>query len=108
MFCNVNVKRAKSFRQKHLVKIVYLDSHYARLDIVRKILESTRNSGAREIGLMYGSYLTYVQVDDYLTAMETSGLVRYDGDSETFRITGKGMDFLHSLNEMDGLLNSME
>jgi predicted transcriptional regulator len=85
-----------------------LESNYERLDVVKRILESTRNSGAPERRLMYGSYLTYMQIDDYLAAMETTGLVKYDRNTGTFKITAKGMDFLSSLKEMDYLLDSLE
>ncbi len=57
---------------------------------------------------MYGSYLTYMQIDDYLAAMETTGLVKYNRETGTFKITAKGADFLSSLNEMDYLLDTMD
>ena len=85
-----------------------MESPYAKLDIIKKILESTQNVGAHERLLMYGSYLSYMQVDDYLSAMVVTGLVRFDRESSVYRITAKGMDFLTSLREMDYLIKAVD
>src|SRR5574339_391728 len=103
MFCNRNVKRAKSIRNKPLEEVNLLESPYAKLDIVKRILESTQNSGAAERRLMYGSYLSYLQIDEYLAVLEATSLIRHDRATGTFRITAKGMDFLASLRQMDYL-----
>jgi predicted transcriptional regulator len=57
---------------------------------------------------MYGSYLSYMQVDEYLTAMVVTGLIRHDRSSGKYRITAKGMDFLASLRQMDFLIKSID
>jgi predicted transcriptional regulator len=85
-----------------------LESPYAKLDIIKRILESTQNSGSQDHRLMYGSYLTYMQIDEYLTAMVATGLVRHARESGTYRITAKGMDFLASLRQMDYLIRSID
>ena len=85
-----------------------LESPYAKLDIVKRILESTQNSGAAERRLMYGSYLSYLQIDEYLAVLETTGLIRHDRATGTFRITAKGMDFLASLRQMDYLMKTID
>jgi predicted transcriptional regulator len=78
------------------------------MDIVKRILESTQNFGAPERRLMYASYLSYLQIDEYLSAMEATGLVRHDPASGTYRITAKGIDFLTSLRQMDHMIRSID
>jgi predicted transcriptional regulator len=86
-----------------------LESSLARLDIVRKILETSRaQGGAEEPKLMYSSYLSYVQVDDYLPMMVGCGLLRYDRTSRKYTITAKGMDFLFAIKQMDYYMKSIE
>jgi predicted transcriptional regulator len=91
-----------------LIEIAQLESPYAKLDIIKRILESTQNPGTHEQGLMYASYLSYMQIDEYLSAMVATGLVRFDRNSKTYRITAKGMDFLASLRQMDYLMQTID
>ena len=85
-----------------------MESPYEKLDTIKRILESTQSSGAQEQGLMYASYLSYMQIDEYLAGMVTTGLLKYDRESRTYRITAKGMDFLASLRQMDYLMLTLE
>ena len=86
-----------------------MESSLARLDIVRKILETARTQGgAAEPKLMYSSYLSYVQVDEYLPMIVGSGLLRYDRTSRKYMITAKGMDFLFAIKQMDYYMKSIE
>ena len=57
---------------------------------------------------MYGSYLTYLQIDEYLSLMMTNGLLRYDRQTRKYRITAKGMDFLASIRQMDYSMKAIE
>jgi predicted transcriptional regulator len=108
MFCKTNVKRAKCDYQKNCTEISHLESAYAKLDVIKRILESTQNTGVQEHGLMYASYLSYMQIDEYLSVMAATGLVRYERESRTYRITAKGMDFLTSLRQMDHLMKVID
>ena len=58
--------------------------------------------------MMYASYLSYMQIDDYLSVMAATGLIRYERASRTYRITAKGMDFLTSLRQMDYLIRTID
>jgi predicted transcriptional regulator len=49
-----------------------------------------------------------MQIDEYLSAMVATGLVRFDRNSKTYRITAKGMDFLASLRQMDYLMQTID
>ncbi|MCI0559199.1 MAG: winged helix-turn-helix domain-containing protein [Nitrososphaera sp.] len=86
-----------------------MESSYSRLDIVKRILESSqRGGGAPEPRLMYSSYLSYLQIDEYLSLMLSSGLLRYDRETRAYRITAKGIDFLSSIRQMDYFMKTIE
>ena len=85
-----------------------MESPYEKLDTIKRILESTQSAGAQEQGLMYASYLSYLQIDEYLAGMVTTGLLKYDRESRMYRITAKGLDFLASLRQMDYLMPTLE
>jgi predicted transcriptional regulator len=86
-----------------------VESLHGKLAVIRKILESTQGSGgAPEPRLMYGSYLSYVQIDEYLSLMMTNGLLRYDRETRKYRITARGMDFLASIRQMDYSMKAIE
>ena len=93
---------------ENVYEIGHLESAYAKLDTIKRILESTQSSSMQEQGLMYESYLSYMQIDEYLSAMVETGLIKYDRESRTYRITGKGMDFLASLRQMDHLMLTLD
>jgi predicted transcriptional regulator len=93
---------------RKILRETQLESAYAKLDIVKRILESTQNSGAQEQGLMYASYLSYMQIDEYLSVMVATGLVKFDRASRIYRITGKGMDFLASIRQIDYLMKTID
>lgn len=93
---------------ENLFEIGYLESPYDKLYTIKRILESTQSTGAQEQGLMYASYLSYMQIDEYLSAMVATGLIKYDRESRMYRITGKGMDFLASLRQMDHLMLTVD
>jgi predicted transcriptional regulator len=93
---------------ENLPEIGHLESPYEKLDTIKRILESTQSYGVQEQGLMYASYLSYMQIDEYLSSMVTTGLLRYDRESRMYRITAKGIDFLASLRQMDHLMVTLE
>jgi predicted transcriptional regulator len=47
----------------------------------------------RKTRIMYGANLSFVQLEKYLAALLSSGLMEYDGDSG-YLITAKGKEFL--------------
>lgn len=86
-----------------------LESVYGRLDVLKRILASTQAfGGAPEQKLMYSSYLSYLQIDEYLSLLRTNGLLKYDRQAKTYRITARGLDFLASIRQMDSFMKSIE
>ncbi len=87
----------------------YLKSPQSRIEIVKRLLELAHGSdGVSEERLMYGAYLSYLQIDEYLSLMLATGLFRRSSETKNYRITAKGIDFLTSLRQMDYLIKSVD
>jgi predicted transcriptional regulator len=87
----------------------------SRTDIVAQILEiandnsSSNGDGSRanKTKIMYGAYLSYAQLKEYLSVMLESGLLERDPASNQFyRTTQKGWQFLKLYNSIGELANS--
>jgi predicted transcriptional regulator len=77
-----------------------------RFEIVGDILQAANESsgGATRTKIMYKAYLSHAQMKGYMTALTEKGLLRYDFEKETFKITQKGLMFLDIYNQMDGMI----
>lgn len=53
---------------------------------------------------MYGSYLSYGQVTQYLQLMIEKGLLDYDEKIGLYKIAEKGLQYLELYDKMDDLL----
>jgi predicted transcriptional regulator len=67
------------------------------------ILQSA-NKGATKTRIMYASYLSYAQVKEYLSFLQTKGLLMYEEGSALYRLTEKGLQFLSACDEMNELV----
>ena len=68
-------------------------------------VSSRRNVGAAQI--MYKAFLSYTQMKKYVSILIAAGLIKYqEGNRRTYRISDKGLRFLHLYNEIVELLNS--
>ncbi|MFI5419337.1 MAG: winged helix-turn-helix domain-containing protein [Nitrososphaerales archaeon] len=75
----------------------------SRYEIVASILRAC-NAGVKKTKIMYGAALSYAQLKEYLPRLEKSGLIACDARSQLYFLTDKGMHFLNSFDEIDGLL----
>jgi predicted transcriptional regulator len=77
----------------------------SRNHIVASILRLVTEKGGLGItNIMYGSYLSYQQVAQYLQLIKENGLLDYDEKSGLYRITEKGLQYLELYDKMDELL----
>lgn len=85
---------------------VYLNVKYrSRTEISAMILESVRD-GATKTKIMYKAYLSYTLVKQYITFLQENELLRYEKLTKQYRITEKGIKFLHSYDQILELLSS--
>jgi predicted transcriptional regulator len=78
----------------------------SKIEIVGDILQVANeiSNGATRTKIMYKAYLSHAQMKGYVTALTERDLLRYDLEKETFKITEKGLRFLHTYNQINGMI----
>jgi predicted transcriptional regulator len=66
-----------------------------RTDIVVEILRAANSGATAKVKLMYRSYLSYTQLNEYLIVLVRNGLIDYDARTNLYRTTEKGARFLN-------------
>jgi predicted transcriptional regulator len=72
-------------------------------DIAGHILEVANGANATRTKIMYGAFLSYTQLKQYLMLLTERDLLRYDKHTP-FKTTEKGLRFLDIYNQMDDML----
>jgi predicted transcriptional regulator len=77
----------------------------SRTEISSTILDATR-TGATKTKIMYKAYLSYTLVKEYIAFLQDNELVKYEKMTKQYKITEKGLKFLHSYDQILDLLSS--
>jgi predicted transcriptional regulator len=77
----------------------------SRTEIVGNILEAA-NGRATKTKIMYKAFLSYVQLNEYLSVLTENNLIEYLDGTQTFQTTEKGLNYLKMHNEIGELLQS--
>ena len=77
----------------------------SRTEIISMILDSV-TIGATKTKIMYKAYLSYAQLKEYLSLLETSGMIGYQEGAQIYKITEKGRKFLKLSIEIDDMVTS--
>lgn len=80
----------------------------SRDGIICEILETAYSGGATKTDLFYKVLLNYGQLKEYLTILTESDLLSYDGETQRFRLTEKGLTFLEAYSKIDQMLKEQE
>ena len=96
-----------------LVKIVrhyFLNMTYrSKTDIIAVILKTASiNGGAVKSKIMYECFLTWAQVQEYLSLLLKNDLIKYQERGRTFIITEKGIRFLNIHNDLNKLMTAKQ
>ncbi len=75
----------------------------SRTEIVSSILDAA-NGGTTKTKIMYIAFLSYNQLNEYLSIMIENNLIEYLDGTKTFKTTEKGLNYLKMHNEMGELL----
>jgi predicted transcriptional regulator len=75
----------------------------SRTEIVGSILDAA-NGGVSKTKIMYKAFLSYVQLNEYLSVLTENNLIEYLDGTQTFKTTEKGLHFLKIHNEIKKLL----
>ena len=77
----------------------------SRTEIVDSILDAAKNGeGETKTKIMYFAFLSYNQLNDYLSVLIETNLIEYLDGTKTFKTTEKGLHFLKMHNEIKKLL----
>ncbi len=76
----------------------------SRGEILTNILRVVANSKATKTRLMYGAYLSYAQIEDYIGFVLKQGLISQVSDTNLYQLTEKGMQYLNLSDEMSLLV----
>jgi len=75
----------------------------SRTDIIAMILQAAIN-GATKTRIMYGAYLSYAQVKEYLSFLIEKDLIRYEEGSAIYKLTQKGVQLLHVYEDISDMI----
>jgi predicted transcriptional regulator len=76
----------------------------SRTEIVTMILDAANGEGETKTKIMYFAFLSYNQLNEYLSILIENNLIEYLDGTRTFKTTEKGLHFLKMHNEMAELL----
>jgi predicted transcriptional regulator len=81
-------------------------TYRSRTDITAQILEAANGGGVTQTQIIYKALVSYDQLKDHLMVLTQNNLLSYDLDTRTFKTTEKGLRFLHTYNQMDGMIKA--
>ena len=77
----------------------------SRTEIVSSILDAA-NGGTTKTKIMYIAFISYNQLNEYLSILIENNLIEYLDGTNTFKTTEKGLNYLKMHNEMAELLQT--
>ena len=77
----------------------------SRTEIVSSLLDAA-NGGTTKTKIMYIAFLSYNQLNEYLSILIENNLIEYLDGTKTFKTTEKGLNFLKMHNEIGELLQT--
>ena len=75
----------------------------SRTEIVSSILDAA-NGGTTKTKIMYIAFISYNQLNEYLSILIENNLVEYLDGTKRFKTTEKGLNYLKMHNEIGELL----
>lgn len=79
----------------------------SRTEIISEILELAKDSGSSKTRIMYGAYLSYSQLKEYLDVLLYNGMLSHNKGTNKYHTTQKGTDFLKAHTHISGMLDSI-
>ena len=76
----------------------------SRSEIIAMILQAA-NKGATKTRIMYGAYLSYAQVKEYLEFLQAKKLLSYEEGTSLYRLTERGLQFLRVFDEISDMIS---
>ena len=77
----------------------------SKTELVAMILDPA-NGGTTKTKIMYFAFLSYNQLNEYLSVLIENNLIEYLDGTKTFKTTEKGLNYLKMYNEIRKLLQT--
>jgi predicted transcriptional regulator len=78
----------------------------SRVHIMHDVLRTASEGGVPKTRVMYGAFLSYAQVEEYLRFMLDRGLMVYEEDTRTYKTTADGIKLLRFTDETETLVGA--
>ncbi len=78
--------------------------HRSRIEILGQILEAANGCFSMN-KIKYKTFLSHTQIRGYLKTLIDNGFLSYDFNSQTYKITKKGMRLLQLYNQIDEMIH---
>ena len=75
-----------------------------RFEIASNILNVALEGNASKRRLMYASFLSSSQINDYINFLTANELIMTDEETRVYALTDKGMRFLHVYDDLNKLI----
>ena len=76
----------------------------SRVEIASNILRVAVAGRATKTRLMYGAFLSFTQINEYLKFLQANDLITTDPESHVYSLTERGLRFLNLYEEMTKLV----
>jgi predicted transcriptional regulator len=76
----------------------------SRTEIVCNILDAANGGVVTKTKIMYTAFLSYAQLNEYLSILIENNLIEYLDGTQTYKTTEKGLNYLKTYNEIGELL----
>jgi predicted transcriptional regulator len=76
----------------------------SRFEIASTILEIARGGNSTKTRLMYGSFLSFAQINEYLNFLLANSLITRSEETHVYGLTEKGLHFMHIYDEIAKLV----
>jgi predicted transcriptional regulator len=76
----------------------------SRSEIVAMILQAA-NKGATKTRIMYGAYISYAQVKEYLAFLLKKDLIKYEDGTGVYKLTEKGLQYLRAFDQINEIIS---
>ena len=76
----------------------------SRGEILSNLLRVVASGKATKTRLMYGAYLSYTQIEEYMDYVLQQGLISQVSQTNLYQLTEKGMQYLNLSDEMSHLV----
>jgi predicted transcriptional regulator len=91
-----------------------MQQYRSRTEIITSILEVVNDGsrfgdgGVSKTKIMNKAFLNHAQLQEYLVMLTERDLIRYDGQTRTFKTTEEGLSFLRAYAQIDYVMKERQ